>query len=187
MVAAQGERRMSALTSSSARQRFNVAVSRAQDQLWLFHSATLSELSPLCLRHRLLKYMKEPKREVSAESEQKFDSNFEKEVYRKLTDRGFHVRTQVTVGDPTNHKYSLDLVVEGMQGKLVVECDGDRWHGPERYEYDMARQRDLERSGWQFARIMGSEFYRDKDAAMLPIWAELNRLGISPGGIKSDE
>lgn len=187
MVAAQGERRMSALTSSSARQRFNVAVSRAQDQLWLFHSATLSDLSPLCLRHRLLTYMKEPKRAVSAESEQKFDSNFEREVYRKLTDRGFHVRTQVTVGDPTNHKYSLDLVVEGMQGKLVVECDGDRWHGPERYEYDMARQRDLERSGWQFARIMGSEFYRDKDAAMLPIWAELNRLGISPGEIKSDE
>lgn len=185
MVAAPGETRMSALTNDSARQRFNVAVSRAQDQLWLFHTATLDVLSPLCMRYRLLKYMQEPKRAISIEDEQQFDSEFERAVYKKLTDRGFHVRTQVSIGDPTNHKYRLDLVVEGMQGRLVVECDGDQWHGPDRYEYDMARQRDLERSGWQFARVRGSDFYRDPTVAMLPVWNELERLGIHPGGVDS--
>ena len=40
MVAAPNER-IGALAVESARQRFNVAASRAQDQLWLFHSATL--------------------------------------------------------------------------------------------------------------------------------------------------
>jgi hypothetical protein len=70
-----------------------------------------------------------------------------------------------------------------MQGRLAVECDGEFWHGPDRYEQDMARQRDLERAGWQFVRIRGGEFYRDQAKAMEPLWAELERLGIRPGGI----
>src|SRR6202035_2031758 len=70
-----------------------------------------------------------------------------------------------------------------MQGRLAVECDGDEWHGPERYEEDMARQRDLERAGWQFARIRGGDFYRDRARSTAPLWGELNRLGINPGGI----
>src|SRR5205807_552057 len=53
-----------------------------------------------------------------------------------------------------------------MQGRLAVECDGDQWHGPDRYEQDMARQRDLERAGWQFVRIRGGDFYRDRGKAM---------------------
>ena len=101
----------------------------------------------------------------------------------KLPNRGFHIRTQVCVGDPTNHRYRIDLVVEGMQGRLAVECDGDQWHGPDRYEQDMARQRDLERAGWQFVRVRGGDFYRDRAKALEPLWAELDRLGIKPGGI----
>ena len=49
MVAAPGETRIGALSNDSARQRFNVAASRAQDQLWLFHSATLTcSARPAC-------------------------------------------------------------------------------------------------------------------------------------------
>ncbi|MPZ47272.1 MAG: hypothetical protein GEV05_28705 [Betaproteobacteria bacterium] len=47
----------------------------------------------------------------------------------------------------------------------------------------MARQRDLERAGWQFVRIRGGDFYRDCGTALDPLWAELERLGIRPGGI----
>ena len=183
MVAAPGERRIGALTAESARQRFNVAVSRAQDQLWLYHTASLDVLSDTCMRYRLLSYMLDPARQTTAEGEQRFDSKFERDVYRRLTERGFHVQTQVCVGDPTNHRYRIDLVVEGMQGRLAVECDGDEWHGAERYEHDMARQRDLERAGWQFARIRGGDFYRDPARAMEPVWGDLDRLGIQPGGI----
>ena len=64
-----------------------------------------------------------------------------------------------------------------------MECDGDEWHGIERYEHDMARQRDLERAGWQFSRIRGGDFYCDQARAMKPVWKELDRLGIRPGGI----
>ena len=110
-----------------------------------------------------------------------FDSQFEKDVHQLISDRGFHVRSQVCVGDPANHRYRIDLVVEGMKGRIAVECDGDRWHGPDRYEQDMARQRDLERAGWQFVRIRGGEFYRDRKCAMEPLWCELERLRHSTG------
>jgi len=183
MVAAAGDRRIGALANEAARQRFNVAASRAQDQLWLFHSATLDILSPACMRHNLLSYMLNPTRTASDENERKFESDFERHVFGLISERGFHVRTQVCVGDPTNHRYRIDLVVEGMQGRLAVECDGDQWHGPERHEQDTARQRDLERAGWQFVRIRGGDFYRDRAKAMEPVWAELERLGIKSGGV----
>ncbi len=183
MVAAPGEIRIGALTNDAARQRFNVAASRAQDQLWLFHTATLDVLSLACMRYRLLSYMLNPGRLVTEATGQKFDSQFERDIFGIVAAKGFHVRTQVCVGDPANHRYRIDMVVEGMQGRLAVECDGDEWHGPDRYEQDMARQRDLERAGWQFVRIRGSEFYRDPGQAVAPLWAELDRLGIKPGGI----
>jgi very-short-patch-repair endonuclease len=182
MVAAPGDARIGVLSTEQARQRFNVAASRAQDQLWLFHSTTLDVLSPACMRHRLLSYMLNPGRQMAEESQQRFDSQFERDVFQMIGDRGFHVRTQVCIGDPTNHRYRIDLVVEGMQGRLAVECDGDKWHGPERYDEDMARQRDLERAGWQFIRVRGGEFYRDRDRATEALWRELDRLGIRPGG-----
>lgn len=183
MVAAPGESRIGALSNESARQRFNVAASRARDQLWLFHSATLDVLSPSCMRHRLLGYMQNPGRQTTEDRVHRFDSQFERDVFEVISGKGFHVRTQVCVGDPTNHRYRIDLVVEGMQGRLAVECDGDEWHGPERYEQDMARQRDLERAGWQFVRIRGGDFYRDRVKATAALWTELEELGIKPGGI----
>ena len=183
LVAAKSETRIGVLSGDSARQRFNVAASRAQDQLWLFHTVQLEDLSRECMRYRILSYMLDPARQPTIEQEQVFDSEFERAVYQRLTARGYHVRSQVAVGDPTSRRYRIDLVVEGIKGRLAVECDGDQWHGPERHEQDMSRQRDLERAGWIFERVRGSEFYRDPERALQPVWSTLDRLEIRPGGI----
>jgi len=71
------------------------------------------------------------------------------------------------------------LVVEG-KTRLAIECDGDRWHGPEKFDDDMARQRQLERAGWRFWRVWGSVFDHDPDSALGPLWALLTELGIEP-------
>ena len=63
--------------------------------------------------------------------------------------------------------YRIDLVVEGEKGRIAVECDGDQWHGPERYDYDMNRQRILERCGWKFWRVRGSDYYYDPEGPLL--------------------
>lgn len=66
MVSAPTEgHRIGTLSSPKDERRFNVAVSRAKDQLWLVHSATPNDLSPKCLRYRLLQYCLDPHLEES--------------------------------------------------------------------------------------------------------------------------
>jgi hypothetical protein len=71
-------------------------------------------------------------------------------------------------------------MVYGMKGRLAVECDGDHWHGPENYENDMGRQRDLERQGLKFWRILESSYNRDSNAALESLWLALSEQGIFP-------
>ena len=74
----------------------------------------------------------------------------------------------------------IDLVVQGMDGSLAVECDGDAWHGVDRYEQDAARQRDLERCGWTFWRVRESVFRLDPGEALNDLWETLKAHGVLP-------
>lgn len=171
--------RFNALTKRSDLQRFNVAASRARDQMILFHSVGANQLNPNDVRYNLLQYCKDPHR-VQAEiqqHEQDFDSQFEKDVYQLISSKGYRVIPQVKVG--TLGK-KIDLVVEGMRTRLAVECDGDRWHGLDKWEEDMERQRVLERVGWTFWRVRGSAFYANPAKAMESLWDKLNEMGIEP-------
>ncbi len=76
--------------------------------------------------------------------------------------------------------YRIDLVVESSCGRLAVECDGDRFHPIEKVADDMARQAVLERIGWRFVRIRGSQFFRDPDSAIMPVFQALSERGIFP-------
>ena len=59
----------SSLTKKEFKQRFNVAVSRAKDQYWLFHSADINAFrNKECLRYRLLSYSYSTKSNSSEQS-----------------------------------------------------------------------------------------------------------------------
>ena len=189
MVSARSEHgHIGTLSDAKAMRRFNVAVSRAKDQVHLFHSVQEGELSQTCLRLRLLSYMKNsavdravlpPNIESVAELRQMahrarravekppkpFDSWFEVDVYLVIAEQGHIVVPQYEVSG-----YFIDMVVVGGTRKLAVECDGDEWHGPVQYEEDMRRQRQLERCGWEFFRVRGSSYYRNPSAALAPLW-----------------
>ena len=49
-------RSIRAMADADTQRRFNVAASRAKDQLYLFHTATLADLNPTCMRYQLLQY-----------------------------------------------------------------------------------------------------------------------------------
>ncbi|ADL12500.1 AAA domain-containing protein [Acetohalobium arabaticum] len=172
-------RRFRALTKESAQQRFNVAVSRAKDQLILFHSVELgADLNNKeDMRYKLLNYIQNGsiEREELENPKELCDSVFEKDVYDWLTERGYKVTPQVEVGN-----YRIDLVVEGRKNRLAVECDGDRWHPPEKWWEDRMRQRQLERVGWTFWRVSGTTFYSNPDEAMQSIIPRLKELNIEP-------
>ncbi|MGH2560169.1 MAG: AAA domain-containing protein, partial [Thermomicrobiales bacterium] len=187
VAAVDQHHRIGPLTNDKAQQRFNVAASRARDQLWLFHTATLHDLNPNCMRHKLLSYCLNPRVEpmtfdgVTPDGDEllpPFESLFEQRVFCIIRERGYRVLPQVPVAD-----YRIDLVVEGMNGRMAVECDGDAWHGPEQYDADMARQRQLERCGWTFWRVRGSAFFRDPDKAMEDLWRVLDKLQIHPAAV----
>lgn len=164
-----------AITKDTDKRRFNVAVSRAKDQLWVFHSFQLSDIKSNCFRHRLLRYCKNPHRPIVPGGIEKCKTQFERDVFFKITQRGYSVIPQVEIAG----KF-IDLVIEGMRARLAVECDGDEWHGPERWEEDMERQRTLERCGWRFWRVRGSEFFRSQDEAMSTLWDQLDGMQIYP-------
>lgn len=102
-----------------------------------------------------------------------FDSLFEQRVYNRIIDRGYTVHPQYPA-----QGYNIDMVIIGAKGKLAVECDGDFWHGPEAYEADLARQRELERCGWEFFRIRESLFYADMAGTLEKLWKTLDELDI---------
>lgn len=182
---------LTALTRREFEQRYNVAVSRAQDQLWLFHSVTLDLLRPADLRRELLDYMTSTGSGVLPpvlgdvtrdRRHEKFDSLFEQRVFLDLTGRGFHVTPQVE-----SNGRRIDLVVTGAAGTLAVECDGDAFHTtPEQQMADLHREQELKRCGWTFERIRGSEYTLNPQRALTPVWDTLDRLGIGPLGEYND-
>lgn len=172
MVAAPNER-IGPLVREADERRFNVAASRAKDQVILFHTATLNDLHPECMRHKLLEYYLNPDRQTQIVDLSLCQSQFEKEVCQAIIDKGYKVIPQYKVAG-----YYIDLVVEGIKNQLAVECDGDEWHGIEQYENDVARQRILERCGWRFWRIRGCEYYRNPKDSLESLWKTLHSMGI---------
>ncbi|MFA1822979.1 AAA domain-containing protein [Virgibacillus oceani] len=170
-------RNFRALTRNSEKQRINVAASRAKNQMRLYHSVNISDVKPNDFRYRLLSYCNNPTRinEEIEDLESRCDSPFEVDVLRRIIAKGYKVTPQLKVG-----RYRIDLVIEGLRDRLAVECDGEAWHGPEKFEEDMQRQESLERAGWKFWRIRGREFYFNKDEAMESLWATLDEMGIEP-------
>ncbi len=186
------------LTEQMYQQRFNVAMSRARDQVWLFHSIQEDELGPHCLRRRVIEFFKQlpdqriqgapfdiPALQLAAKRADRsvedppspFDSWFEIDVALALAARGYALSAQVEVA-----RKFIDLVIEGNDGvRLAVECDGEAWHGPDHYEKDTARQRQLERAKWTFVRVRESLFYSDPDKAMSEVIAACDECGIEPG------
>ncbi len=181
--------RASAFTRKDWQRRYNVAASRARDQMWLFHSVTSDLLSPQDLRRSLLTYMLSPPPPLARGSfpdltwdsplTDPFDSVFEQRVYIELRDRGYAVTPQFEINGRR-----IDLLVTGAKGQLAVECDGDYWHSsPEAVQKDIDRELELQRAGMRFWRVRESEFYLDREGAMSGLWRTLSERGIEPGSL----
>ncbi|MDD7441164.1 MAG: AAA domain-containing protein [Sutterellaceae bacterium] len=161
------------------KKRWNVAVSRARDQVWVVYSFDpMKELAAGDLRKLFFDYignsddLARQQRDVEEEAE----SPFESAVGKALTSRGYRLTPQYRVGS-----YRIDFVVSDGHRKAALECDGDQYHSsPEAVAKDLERQTVLERIGWNFVRVSGGEYFRDPDGAVDRICEALSNLGISP-------
>lgn len=174
-----------ALSDQSSEQRFNVAASRAQDRMYLVRSVKLSELSASGkdLRAGLLQHFSMPvEQQGEREGEKSLidlcESGFERDVYNELVNRGYRVIPQVKAG-----AFRIDMVVEGANdARLAIELDGDEFHGPDRWQADISRQRVLERAGWVFWRCFASTWSMRRQDVLNELLARMNSLGIEPLG-----
>ena len=170
---------VAAMTGNAAIRRINVAASRARQQMWVVYSVDPSRFPDGDLRGTLIRHCRDGGTTAAPPASllDACESQFERDVLHKIIARGYRkVSVQHSVG-----RYRIDIVIEGPHARLAVECDGDRWHGPDVWHKDRARQQVLERANWTFERIRGSAFYRDPETALLPLWDRLADLGIPIG------
>jgi very-short-patch-repair endonuclease len=163
------------------KKRFNVAASRARNQMWIVHSLNHeTDLQVGDYRRRLIEHALDPnawERELQkqlARTDPR-SKEFQAVVLRRLMEQRYNVTPEFPAG-----AYSIDLVVTGNGRRLAIECDGEQFHGPEKLQEDLERQAILERLGWTFVRIRGSLFFRDEDRALQPVFRRLQELNISP-------
>jgi very-short-patch-repair endonuclease len=91
-------------------------------------------------------------------------------IFHELRRRGFAVEPQYRVDAKV-----FDFVVTGAHGRLAVECDGPSVPlSPDQIGEEIARERELRRSGWRVVRIRESDYLLDPEAALRPLWAELS-------------
>jgi very-short-patch-repair endonuclease len=165
------------LPGKQYRKRLNVAVSRARNQVWIVHSFRHfeAELKDGDVRRRLFEFAYAPNEwlESTLAVNPKAESPFEQDVFADLVRLGFSVVPQVRVG-----QYRIDLVAEDDDARVAIECDGDAFHKDA--AADLSRQIILERCGWKFVRVRGSEYYRDPILAIQRVVKELEKLGVTP-------
>ncbi len=158
------------------RKRYNVAASRAKDQMWVVHSLNPEiDLKPDDIRLRLIKHSINPNSREDEQILSAAESPFETEVMTILLNKGYRVIPQMKVG-----AYRIDMLIEDGDKRIALECDGEKWHTQDDLPNDLKRQAILERLGWNFIRIRGSAFYREPEITMNEVVSKLEGYGINP-------
>ena len=160
------------------RKRYNVAISRAKDQLWIVHSIDKNSLKEGDLRKELFEYIDSLKENTFEKSaiENSTASDFENEVARHLSEKNYTVKQKWRVGS-----YDIDMVAIYDDKKIAIECDGKTLnHTEEEVIANLEEQEILERCGWEFIRVRASEYFRNPEKAIKDLIIQLDDKGVYP-------
>ena len=160
------------------KKRWNVAVSRARDQLWLVHSFDpAAQLKPDDLRRSLFDWADGVMSGTigAAEPFDLPDPEFTGQVLRALRKRGYRVEAGHDAG-----AWRLDMVVRARGRAAAIECDGSGREDEDAIRRDMERQTVLERAGWKFVRVRNADWFRRPEKTLERVCEALAALGIAP-------
>jgi hypothetical protein len=165
-----------------ARKVFNVAASRARDQLWLVYSLDPGrDLKAGDLRLRLIEHAVhgadgDAKRAEIDLASAVFDGELQAELCRILDSEGYRVVPRYLVGS-----HAIDVVVHGAGAARVgILCDGDRALPDHDMQSLLEHQMILERLGWKLIRLRASEYFRDPKKELERLRRRLGARGVKP-------
>ena len=182
--APQGDgKRIRKLAGAAHKQRFNVAASRARDQMWLFHSVGLHDLNGECIRSELLDHFVNRRESEAASMPEDvsrdsvappFQTLVAQNLYLDLTELDYQIEPGLEV-----YGQRLDLVVVGEEARVVIDC-GERFLGRADPESVVSMHQELERVGWEFIHISAQDYYLNHDTTLSRIRERLDDAGVLP-------
>jgi len=162
-----------------AKKVFNVASSRACNQMWVVHSLKPDmDLKLGDLRYRLLKHAQDPSglRKKTIVKEDIFKSDLQQSVYKELQGRKYRLLLNFEVGLRT-----IDIVAQGEERqRLAIQCDGECIKAEEDLLLEMDYYLTLRRLNWDIFHIRATEYYTDPEKTLKRLFRRLNKAGIIP-------
>ena len=160
----------------STKKRYNVAASRARNQMWVVHSLKTSNLQEGDLRKELIKFAQDSSSKSSSYNARKSGSVLEEQIAGELMKLRYNVVSQYPIGS-----YKIDMVIRCGNKCVALQCDGDsRNKGNDDIRKTMECQAVLERIGWRFIRVRGSEYFLNPISTIEHIDEQLKNYGINP-------
>ena len=174
------------LNKEGGERRLNVAITRAREAVEVYGTLRADEIDlsrTQSLGVRDFKhYLEFAERGPRALAEaidptgRDYDSPFEEEVARSLTERGWAVHPQVGV---SGFRIDIGIVHPDFPGRYLagVECDGATYHrAASARDRDRLRELVLRRLGWEILRIWSTDWWIDADGSTDKIQINLERL-----------
>lgn len=168
------------LTSDGGQRRLNVLVTRARQKCIVFSSITADDidlsrtqsLGAAALK-RFLTFAQTGQLSTIKITGKDFDSDFEEEVAKAITQFGYEVEPQLGVAG-----FFVDLAIKDPANPgaylLGVECDGAAYHSSSSArDRDRLRQQVLEAQGWVIHRLWSTDWFYRPDAEIRKVLAAL--------------
>lgn len=169
-----------------AKKVFNVASSRACNQLWVVHSVKPDkDLKVGDLRYKLIKHAQGPAglRTKTIMKEVAYKSDLQRSIFKELQSRKYQVILNYELGMGT-----IDIVVQGEERRrLAIQCDGECSKTKEDLKFEMEYYMTLRRLNWGIFHIRATEYYMDPEKTVKGLQRRLKRSGIGPALEKPSE
>ena len=169
--------------------RLNVLVTRAKWQTILVTSLRSTELTGINPQNRgalaLKNFIEYAERDCDLPHQpssptQGETNDFEDAVREALVQMGLTVDAQVGAS-----KFRIDLAVRDRRDPcryaLGIECDGAMYHSSRTArDRDLLRQQILRHKGWRIHRVWSTDWFHDREGAILSIFQSLEQAEATP-------
>ncbi|TDV24136.1 superfamily I DNA and/or RNA helicase [Mycoplasmopsis mustelae] len=171
--------------SDSGYKRLNVAITRSKKGMFVISNFKSSEVDWFRSNKRgiaiLEQFIKNAEYGIDNLSDNKgfnqqyFDSQFEAEVYDRLTNEGLDVRTQIGV---SGYRIDLGILHQNKHHFILgIECDGALYRSSKSSrDRDRLRQQVLENRGWNIHRIWSTDWFMNPQREVDKVLNKLNYL-----------